>query len=390
MISVFTPTHSPTYLAQCEKSLSNQTYTDFEWIVYENKGIGVGAAKWKACDMAHGDILVELDHDDELAPTCLEKIIEVFNTKPQIGFVYSDCAQINPDGSPNYNLFDLSYGWEYYKVDDLLPAHSMAPYPHNVSYIWYAPNHVRAFHRSVYEQVEGYDPSKTILDDQDLMCRLYEVTDFYHIPEPLYLQRIHPANTQVQSSTNARIQTETVELYDKYIQRMALAWAKRSNLKAIDLGAAHNKPSGYIGLDLHDADILADVSDGIPLPDNSVGVIRAVDFLEHIPNKVAIFNELYRVLAHGGLLLSLTPSTDGRGAFQDPTHCSYYNENSFWYYTDESYSKFVPEITCKFQVSRLHTYYPTDWHRDHLIPYVNANLIAIKSGPRQGGILNYA
>ena len=31
---------------------------------------------------------------------------------------------------------------------------------------------------------------------------------------------------------------------------------------------------------------------------------------------------------------ALTPSTDGRGAFQDPTHVSFYNENSFWYFTD--------------------------------------------------------
>ena len=34
------------------------------------------------------------------------------------------------------------------------------------------------------------------------------------------------------------------------------------------------------------------------------------------------------------MLLSLTPSTDGRGAYQDPTHVAFYNENSFWYYTN--------------------------------------------------------
>ena len=67
-------------------------------------------------------------------------------------------------------------------------------------------------------------------------------------------------------------------------------------------------------------------------------MIRAVDFLEHVPDKVALFNELYRLLAHGGMLLSLTPSTDGRGAFQDPTHVAYYNENSFWYFTDANYA----------------------------------------------------
>jgi SAM-dependent methyltransferase len=159
----------------------------------------------------------------------------------------------------------------------------------------------------------------------------------------------------------------------------------------LDLGAAHNKHPQYLGVDQYareGVDIVADVTKGLDLPDNSVGVIRAKDFLEHIPDKIALFNELYRVLAHGGLLLSLTPSSDGRGAFQDPTHVAYYNENSFWYFTDRNYANFVPQIQTRFQVSRLVTFFPNDWHQQHNIPYVNANLIAIKDGPRQGGILS--
>ncbi len=31
----------------------------------------------------------------------------------------------------------------------------------------------------------------------------------------------------------------------------------------------------------------------------------------------------------------LVPSTDGRGAFQDPTHVSFWNINSFMYYSIE-------------------------------------------------------
>jgi hypothetical protein len=85
----------------------------------------------------------------------------------------------------------------------------------------------------------------------------------------------------------------------------------------------------------------------------------------------------------------LTPSTDGRGAFQDPTHVSYYNSNSFWYFTDPEYSKYVPAIRARFQVSKLDNIFPSDFHQLHNIPYVQANLIAIKSGPRQGGILHW-
>jgi hypothetical protein len=68
---------------------------------------------------------------------------------------------------------------------------------------------------------------------------------------------------------------------------------------------------------------------------------------------------------------------------------AFYNENSFWYFTDANYSRFVPEIKCRFQASRLVTYFPSEWHQKHNISYVSANLIAIKDDElRNGGLLN--
>jgi O-antigen biosynthesis protein len=413
-VSVFTPSHRPDFLDECYASLAAQTLTDWEWVVVLNSGAlwrppaddarvkvhradmltGVGALKQRACELAEGDILVELDHDDLLASTCLAEVADAFAQHPDAGFVYSDCAQITHDGGRDETRFDQRNGWEYHDVTvdgrDVMKVDALEPSPHNLSLIWFAPNHVRAFRRATYEAAGGYDPARDILDDQDLMSRLYQQAGFVHIPRCLYLQRMHPGNTQVDPTLNPRIQQETIQLYDRDVQANALAWATREGLHAIDMGAAHRKQPGYLGLDQYEqpgVDIVADVTKGIPLPDSSVGVIRAVDFLEHIPDKIAVFNELYRVLAHGGLLLSMTPSTDGRGAFQDPTHVAFYNENAFWYFTDRQYAAFVPQITCRFQVSRLATLFPSDWHRQHDIPYVVANLIAVKDGPRQGGLL---
>jgi SAM-dependent methyltransferase len=121
------------------------------------------------------------------------------------------------------------------------------------------------------------------------------------------------------------------------------------------------------------------------MPDQSVGVIRAVDFLEHIPPSrvVELMNLMWRKLAHGGFLFSMTPSTDGRGAFCDPTHISFFNELSFHYYAMQHKAQYVPEIECRFNISRLVTVphvQPDD------IPYVQANLVAIHNGPRQFGL----
>jgi glycosyltransferase involved in cell wall biosynthesis len=414
-VSVFTVTHHPRFLDECFESLLSQTHEDWEWVVLLNSGArwrpprddtrlrivaddsisGVGAAKHRACAEARGGLLVELDHDDLLASDALAEICRAFDEIPGTSLVYSHTAQILEDGSRDDSRFDVSNGWVYHEttVDgrDVQYAQAMPPTPHNVSYIWFAPNHVRAVDRIAYDRVGGYDPTRHVLDDQDLMCKLYQVGDFHLIDKCLYLQRMHSRNTQAEKDTNAFIQQETVALYDKYIEANALAWADRQGLLALDLGRADNRPPRYLSVDRYpgpDVSIIAALPDRMPIDDNSVGVIRAVDFLEHVADKVALINELYRVLAPGGLLLSQTPSTDGRGAYQDPTHVAFYNENSFWYYTQRQYRNLVPEIKAAFQVSRLVTYFPTEWHEEHRIPYVTANLIALKdSTPRNGGRL---
>jgi hypothetical protein len=47
-------------------------------------------------------------------------------------------------------------------------------------------------------------------------------------------------------------------------------------------------------------------------------------------------NELWRVLGPGGTAEIAVPTTDGPGAFQDPTHVSFWNRRSFLYYEDRN------------------------------------------------------
>ena len=314
---------------------------------------GVGAAKGLACELAQGNVLVELDHDDRLSPDCLNEVVSAFQAHPDAALVYSDFTQVNADGTPNTDRFDAGSGWVYTdeRIGDTtyLRCRAMAPYPHNVGYIWYAPNHVRAFRASSYEKVGGYNRERRVLDDQDLMARLYEVGDFVHIDRLLYFQRVHSRNTQSAPKTNAQIQSETVALYDRTIRPLAAAWAARRRLSQIRLVTSTSPPT--------DGDIVEDVllldpeRPVLDLPDGSVGVIKMIDLLQRVPDRAALFNECYRVLRHGGLIITHTPSTDGRGAFQDPSHVSFWNENSFWYLTQRDLHFAVPELTCRLQIS---------------------------------------
>ena len=108
----------------------------------------------------------------------------------------------------------------------------------------------------------------------------------------------------------------------------------------LNLGCGLKKIEGYDNIDnnkIVTPDTVLDiVSEGLWLwADNSVDEVRAFDFLEHVPIGKTIFviEEIYRVLKPDGIFEHFTPSTDGRGAFQDPTHVSFWNINSWFYYT---------------------------------------------------------
>jgi SAM-dependent methyltransferase len=207
------------------------------------------------------------------------------------------------------------------------------------------------------------------------MHRLYLETKFYFIPKVLYIYRIDGNNTWL--TNNKVIQKRTVELYDNNVFNLACRFADINKVLKVDLCGGFGKPINFVSIDKTNGDIIANLEDGIPLQDNSVGVIRAYDALEHIKNSQHLMNEIHRVLIPGGMFISSTPSTDGRGAFQDPTHISFWNQNSFWYYTRKQQGQYINQQNY-FRECRLYTHFPTQWHADNNISYVVAHLEALK------------
>ncbi|UBF26255.1 methyltransferase domain-containing protein [Kovacikia minuta CCNUW1] len=106
----------------------------------------------------------------------------------------------------------------------------------------------------------------------------------------------------------------------------------------IDLGCGTHKQEGFIGVDVTDApgvDVVADLNQRFPFPDNSADIVRAYDTVEHLHDRIHTMNEIWRICKPNALVDIRVPSTDGRGAFQDPTHISFWNINSFKYYSVE-------------------------------------------------------
>lgn len=107
----------------------------------------------------------------------------------------------------------------------------------------------------------------------------------------------------------------------------------------LNLGCSDSLIEGFIGVDkwtppwaTEENFVQADLRHSWPWGDGTVEHIRAHDILEHLPDKIHTMNEIYRVLAPNGTVEIVIPTTEGRGADQDPNHCSYWNRNSFFYH----------------------------------------------------------
>jgi glycosyltransferase involved in cell wall biosynthesis len=250
MISVITPTYntSPDVLARTWASLKAQTYTDWEWVVWDDStdpavwaqlygfasderfrlithrththSGSIGQVKRRGFMVAEGDILVELDHDDELTPEALALIAKEFEAE-NVGFVYSDWTEILPDGQSGKYPDGWAFGFGEHYWDEELGVWGSRVSEINATtlgHIVSAPNHVRAWRASVYRELGGHNSQLEIADDYELVVRTALVTKFAHIPKVIYKQ--HIGSHTAQRKQNDKIQEYVAAISEKYRQQI--------------------------------------------------------------------------------------------------------------------------------------------------------------------------
>lgn len=400
--TIITPSNNPKRLNDALVSLQNQTYKNFEWVILLNGSArsntsfssevlqknniivrdtntvdSIGKLKKECSEISTGDVIVELDHDDTLEPNCLEELYNTFKDK-SVDFAYSDCYQYK--NGVSIKPHSEKFGWRY-TLDNTKRyiTHSFEPSPISFGYIWYSPNHVRAWRRDFYNKIGGHDQNLDVCDDHELLIRTYANGNCVRISKPLYNYNIRDGENTCYGEKNKKIQKITKELHDKHIDKLVEKWCDDKGLLKVDLCCCHNKKKGYIGVDqysLPGVDIVTDLNQKWPFNDNSVGVFRLQDAIEHLKDPIHTMKEIHRCLAPNGWALIEVPSTDGRGAFQDPTHVSFWNSNSFWYYTKKAQAQYIG-TPVKFQLNRIINYFPSEWHKTHNILYTKAHLVKL-------------
>jgi hypothetical protein len=410
--SIFTSSTDPRFLDDAAASVLAQTYGDLEWLVALGGGVtweppddpritafhdervanGAAAGKKAACARATGEVLLELDHDDVLASRAVERTIAAFAEQPDAACVYSNWAQITEGGERHDGRYNEHIGRIYRETEvdgrHLLEAVAMEPFPSTASRIHLIFAHLRAFRRSAYLAVGGYDTAFT-LEDLDLSDRLYQAGAFVHLDECLYLQRVHPGNIQARPELHERFAADGRNLYVRDAEANARSWAGRRGLACVELLAGRRCVEGYEPLEVVlGPDGAIDSSWKLPFADSSVGALRAVDVLHLAVDRTSLMNEIYRVLAHGGMLFSQTPSTDPQRSISLPQGAGLWGDEDLLAYTHATMAAADPANECRFMDSWTTSYPRSEEEYALGIWHLEATIVAVKRGPRIAGVLN--
>ena len=257
LVSIITPTYNTgSVLLRTYDSICGQSYREWEWVIYddstdeettqivrllakddsrisvmrggEHSGF-IGEVKRRAFRAAEGDVLVELDHDDELTEDCLQLIVDGFDEYPECGFAYTECAEVNADGSPVKYGDTFAFGYGSYRPYPYMyrgKPYLVTNYPQinqkTMRHIVGVPNHVRAWTKHAYEISGGHNPDLFVCDDYELILRTYLTTRMLHIRHLGYIQYRVEGNSNTHITRNAEIQRQVAIFSNAYSSKIDL------------------------------------------------------------------------------------------------------------------------------------------------------------------------
>lgn len=207
LISILLPTYNtnPKHLIECLDSVLAQTYDNWQLCiaddlssepevreiikeyakkdkrvkyVFRKKNGHICEASNSALEIAEGEYVALLDHDDYLWPNALYENVALINKHPDAKFIYSDEDKLNESGRKHEDpFFKPDWSPEFLR---------------SVNYI----THFAVLDRQLIDKVGGFRKGYEGAQDWDLFLRVSrELDHVYHIPTVIYSWRKSDTST---------------------------------------------------------------------------------------------------------------------------------------------------------------------------------------------------
>lgn len=142
-------------------------------VVFRTENGHISHSSNSALEIATGEFIALLDHDDLLTPDALYEIALLLNKHPEADMVYSDEDKIDDSGKLRDPFFKPDWC-----PDSLLSRNYIC--------------HLGTYRRKIVNEIGGFRPGYEGSQDYDLILRFTEKTNnIFHIPKILYHWRIH-------------------------------------------------------------------------------------------------------------------------------------------------------------------------------------------------------
>ena len=149
-------------------------------VVFRKENGHISQSSNTALQIARGEYVVLLDHDDMLAPTALQEIALLLPAQPHAAIIYSDEDKIDEHGVRCHPFFKPDFS------PDLL---------YSQNYVC----HLAVYKKELIDKIGGFRKGYEGSQDYDLLLRAMAHLDSYeqiiHIPRILYHWRMSPNST---------------------------------------------------------------------------------------------------------------------------------------------------------------------------------------------------
>lgn len=169
--------------------------------IQRNENGNISVASNTALDMATGDYVVLLDHDDELADDALYFVAKAIVQYPNLKYIYSDEDKIDEFGNRSNPHFKSDWN------PDLFLSQNYT-------------SHLSVIRRSLVNSVGGFRLGVEGAQDQDLFLRCtrqLKDNEIYHIPRVLYHWRTIKGSTALSSSQKSYTADAGLKALESYI-----------------------------------------------------------------------------------------------------------------------------------------------------------------------------